>query len=55
MLMTGYEPIRDTIAFPKTRQARCLLIDAPSNVDGTHLEELEVKSTYVPKSEEDEE
>ncbi len=55
MLMTGSESIRDTIAFPKTQQARCLLTDAPSNVDDAQLEELEVKSTYVPKSEEDEE
>ena len=55
MLMTGSESIRDTIAFPKTQQARCLLTDAPANVDDTQLEELEVKSTYVPKNEEDEE
>ncbi len=55
MLMNGSESIRDTIAFPKTHQARCLLTDAPSNVDDAQLEELEVKSTYVPKTEEDEE
>jgi len=54
MLMTGSDSIRDTIAFPKTQQARCLLTDAPANVDEKQLEELEVKSTYVPKSEEDE-
>lgn len=53
MLITGEDSIRDTIAFPKTQQARCLLTDAPSNVDDTQLQELEVKSTYVPRAAED--
>jgi aspartyl-tRNA synthetase len=33
MLLSGEESIRDVIAFPKTQQARCLLTDAPGNVD----------------------
>jgi aspartyl-tRNA synthetase len=49
MLITGEESIRDTIAFPKTQQARCLLTDAPSGVDLKQLQELSVASTYKPK------
>lgn len=50
MLLAGEESIRDVIAFPKTQQARCLLTDAPSGVDGKQLKELQVASTYKPKS-----
>ncbi|MBD2088052.1 aspartate--tRNA ligase [Trichocoleus sp. ST-U3] len=52
MLLAGEESIRDVIAFPKTQQARCLLTDAPSGVDGKQLKELHVASTYKPKSSE---
>ncbi|MEM1369093.1 MAG: aspartate--tRNA ligase [Cyanobacteria bacterium P01_H01_bin.15] len=48
MLIAGEESIRDTIAFPKTQQARCLLTDAPSAVADKQLKELEVTSTYKP-------
>ncbi|MBD2045620.1 aspartate--tRNA ligase [Coleofasciculus sp. FACHB-64] len=54
MLLAGEESIRDVIAFPKTQQARCLLTDAPSGVDGKQLKELHVASTYKPKSNEKE-
>ena len=47
MLLAGEESIRDTIAFPKTQQARCLLTGAPAGVDGKQLEELHVASTWV--------
>ncbi|MEI2577615.1 aspartate--tRNA ligase [Scytonema sp. PRP1] len=50
MLLAGEESIRDVIAFPKTQQARCLLTDAPSQVDAKQLKELHVASTYKPKS-----
>ncbi|MFM2061320.1 MAG: aspartate--tRNA ligase [Cyanobacteriota bacterium] len=50
MLLAGEESIRDVIAFPKTQQARCLLTDAPSNVDAKQLKELHVASTFKPKA-----
>ena len=55
MIMTGEDSIRDTIAFPKTQQARCLLTDAPSGVDLKQLKELEVASTYKPKKKDEDE
>ncbi len=50
MLLAGEDSIRDVIAFPKTQQASCLLTEAPANVDEQQLKELQVKSTYKPKS-----
>lgn len=50
MLLSKEESIRDVIAFPKTQQARCLLTDAPSQVDAKQLKELHVASTSKPKS-----
>jgi aspartyl-tRNA synthetase len=49
MLLAGEDSIRDVIAFPKTQQARCLLTNAPANVEAKQLKELEVISTYKPK------
>lgn len=49
MLLAGEESIRDTIAFPKTQQARCLLTNAPSDVDKKQLKELHVASTVKEK------
>ena len=46
MLLAGEESIRDTIAFPKTQQARCLLTGAPGGVADKQLEELHVASTW---------
>ena len=46
MLLAGEESIRDTIAFPKTQQARCLLTQAPADVSAKQLEELHVASTW---------
>jgi aspartyl-tRNA synthetase len=50
MLLAGEESIRDTIAFPKTQQARCLLTGAPAGVDDKQLRELHVASTWVEES-----
>jgi aspartyl-tRNA synthetase len=47
MLLAGEESIRDTIAFPKTQQARCLLTRAPAGVTPAQLQELHVASTWV--------
>ncbi len=47
MLLAGEESIRDTIAFPKTQQARCLLTRAPAGVAPGQLKELHVASTWV--------
>jgi aspartyl-tRNA synthetase len=39
-IMTGVKSIRETIAFPKTTSATCLLTNAPSEVSKDQLEEL---------------
>ena len=53
MLLAGEESIRDTIAFPKTQQARCLMTNAPGGVADKQLEELHVASTWVEEDLED--
>lgn len=46
MHMAKEDSIRDTIAFPKVKDASCLMTDAPNVVDEKQLEELYLKSTY---------
>ena len=40
MLLSGSTNLRDTIAFPKTASASCLLTSAPDSVDNAQLAEL---------------
>lgn len=42
MLMAKEDSIRDVIAFPKVKDASCLMTDAPDVVDAKQLEELEI-------------
>ena len=39
-LMAKQESIRDVIAFPKVKDASCLMTEAPNLVDEKQLEEL---------------
>ena len=43
MLMVGADSIRDVIAFPKVKDASCLMTEAPAPVDGKQLEELGIE------------
>jgi aspartyl-tRNA synthetase len=43
MLLRGAPSIRDTIAFPKTQKATCLMTNAPAPVDAKQLKELHLK------------
>jgi aspartyl-tRNA synthetase len=45
MLLCGAESIRDVIAFPKVKDASCLLTDAPNVVEPKQLEELGIDIT----------
>ena len=49
MHMVGEDNIRDVIAFPKVKDASCLMSEAPNVVDQKQLDELYIKSTYDPE------
>ncbi len=51
MLLSQEESIRDTIAFPKTQQARCLMTKAPADVSKHQLEDLHIESTFKEEEE----
>ncbi|PDM41448.1 MULTISPECIES: aspartate--tRNA ligase [unclassified Geobacillus] len=51
MLLAGRTNLRDTIAFPKTASASCLLTEAPSPVSEQQLEELHLVVNSEKKSE----
>jgi len=44
-LFGGQESIRDYIAFPKNNQGRDVMIDSPSKIDDTQMQELFLSST----------
>ena len=48
MVMLKESSIRDVIPFPKTNKGQCLMTEAPSKVEEGQLEELYLKSTYIP-------
>lgn len=48
-VMNGQSSIRDFIAFPKNNQGRDMMIDAPSPVDQTQLEELRLELGEMPE------
>ncbi len=50
MLMAKEDSIRDVIAFPKVKDASCLMTDAPNVVDEKQLKELSIELA-VPDSE----
>ncbi len=43
-LFGGQDTIRDYIAFPKNNQGRDVMIDSPSAIDDSQLEELQIKT-----------
>ena len=51
MLMAKEDSIRDVIAFPKVKDASCLMTEAPSPVDAAQLEELGLE--VEPQAEEE--
>ena len=50
-ILAGLDSIRDTIAFPKNNSGRDMMIDAPSEIDASQLEELSI-DVVLPTSEE---
>ena len=55
MLMAKQDSIRDVIAFPKVKDASCLMMEAPSQVDPKQLQDLSigvVESEEAEKTEE---
>jgi len=49
MLLLGLPSIRDTIAFPKTQRAVCLMTGAPGPVDDRQLRDLHIRLTTLAK------
>ena len=52
MLMAKVDSIRDVIAFPKVKDASCLLTNAPDTVDEKQLEELGIRVNETEWAEE---
>ena len=50
MLVCGTDNIREVIAFPKTQSAACVMTQAPGEVDGTQLRDLNIRIRRDPAS-----
>ena len=55
MLMAGEDSIREVMAFPKVKDASCLMMQAPDEVDPKQLEELGLEIEKKEEKEEKEE
>ncbi len=53
MLMAKEDSIREVIAFPKVKDASCLMTDAPNVVDAKQLEELAIAISKAEESNEE--
>ncbi|MBM7554657.1 aspartate--tRNA ligase [Thalassobacillus pellis] len=53
MLLAGRNNLRDTILFPKTASASCLLTEAPGGVSKAQMEELHLKTVDKKAGEEE--
>jgi aspartyl-tRNA synthetase len=48
LFLPGLDSIRDVIAFPKNNSGRDVMIDSPSTIADTQLNELKIKTTVSP-------
>ena len=55
MLMSHADSLRDVIAFPKVKDASCIMSEAPNIVDEKQLEELGIAVIASSEKKEDEE
>ena len=53
MLMAKVDSIRDVIAFPKVKDASCLMTESPSRVSEAQLEELGLETVQESQTKED--
>ena len=47
MLLVKADSIREVIAFPKVKDASCLMTDAPNVVDQVQLDELQIALNLI--------
>ena len=54
MLLVKAESIREVIAFPKVKDASCLMTEAPGAVDDKQLDELQIALALVEEEQTEE-